>query len=57
MMSMCPCSACKDRQLGCHDKCVKYLSWRKELDNHNAKVRQAKLYQGWDIPNKKTRQV
>ena len=30
--SKCSCKNCSERYLGCHDKCEKYLSYRKELD-------------------------
>lgn len=32
-----PCKGCKDRYVGCHDKCDKYLAFRKQLDERNAK--------------------
>lgn len=27
-----PCRNCKDRVLGCHDKCERYSAYRKRLD-------------------------
>ena len=26
--SMCPCLGCESRNIGCHDKCDKYKSWK-----------------------------
>lgn len=31
-MKMSPCKGCKDRIVGCHSNCKKYIEWRKELD-------------------------
>lgn len=34
-----PCHNCTDdRHCGCHGTCGKYLKWRKELDEENAKI-------------------
>lgn len=35
-----PCLNCKDRVLGCHDTCERYISYRKELDKVNAEDRE-----------------
>lgn len=43
MMPQAPCKGCKDRILGCHSTCKKYLSYRKELNNYNAMVKNEKL--------------
>ena len=43
MMPQAPCKECKDRILGCHSTCKKYLSYRKELNNYNAMVKNEKL--------------
>ena len=36
-----PCYNCSERELGCHSKCIKYVSWyaarRKQLDEVNRK--------------------
>lgn len=42
-MPQAPCKECKDRILGCHSTCKKYLSYRKELNNYNAMVKNEKL--------------
>lgn len=30
-----PCKDCPDREVGCHSKCERYTSFRKELDEYN----------------------
>lgn len=37
-----PCFNCEDRKAGCHSVCEKYIAYRKELDEFNAKVAEAK---------------
>lgn len=37
-----PCLNCKDRSVGCHSTCDKYINFRKELDNHNEKIHNEK---------------
>ena len=37
-----PCLNCADRKAGCHSVCEKYITYRKELDEFNAKVAEAK---------------
>ncbi len=27
-----PCKDCPDRAMGCHDRCKKYLNYKKQLD-------------------------
>ena len=27
-----PCKDCKDRYIGCHDKCVLYAEWKAEIE-------------------------
>lgn len=33
-----PCKGCKDRYLGCHSKCKKYIEFRKKKDEWNELV-------------------
>lgn len=33
-----PCRDCKERVLGCHATCQKYIDWKKEVDEYNAKM-------------------
>lgn len=34
-----PCKDCERRELGCHDRCGDYISYKKELiDSNNARV-------------------
>ena len=35
-----PCKDCKDRHIGCHGKCEKYLEYKKELQKakHREKI-------------------
>lgn len=37
-----PCHDCKDRVIGCHGKCEKYLEFRKKLDIQNEHERYSK---------------
>ena len=41
-MTECPCRYCTERKVGCHGKCNKYKSWKKESDAINRKINQAK---------------
>ena len=42
------CKFCEDRYPGCHDHCEKYQTARKELDDYNAQIRQAKQIDEYD---------
>lgn len=33
------CLGCKDRKVGCHSTCEKYLKWKDKIDNDNKKRR------------------
>lgn len=37
-----PCKDCKNRELGCHSKCIKYKTWDKDNKEFNKKVNQEK---------------
>ena len=39
-MNIAPCKDCKDRHVGCHSKCDKYLEYKKELQKakHREKI-------------------
>ena len=39
-MNIAPCKDCKDRHVGCHGKCEKYLEYKKELQKakHREKI-------------------
>lgn len=39
-MNIAPCKDCKDRHVGCHSKCEKYLEYKKELQKakHQEKI-------------------
>lgn len=39
-MNIAPCKDCKDRHIGCHGKCEKYLEYKKELQKakHREKI-------------------
>ncbi len=39
-----PCLGCKDRFIGCHSKCDKYIKYRNEYDKLNKKEFMAKMY-------------
>ena len=41
MLNSC-CKGCTERHEGCHSKCEKYRSFRKELDEKNERKRLAK---------------
>ena len=38
-----PCQECKERVLGCHDHCDKYMDFRKRQDDYNAYIRFEKV--------------
>lgn len=42
-----PCHNCPDRELGCHATCEKYISYKKELDEINAKIKKEALLYGY----------
>jgi len=52
-----PCSGCKDREIGCHSTCDKYLDFRKRLEEKKELERQAKsennILVGYYIQSKK----
>ena len=53
-----PCKDCKDRQIGCHSKCEKYLEFKKQNDEIKRKQRIEKQaeYDYWvSIINNKKR--
>lgn len=37
-----PCYKCKDRKVGCHSTCQRYIEFRKALDAANEKIRKEK---------------
>ena len=39
-MNIAPCKDCKDRHIGCHSKCEKYLEYKKEVQKakHREKI-------------------
>lgn len=37
-----PCRDCEERYAGCHATCEKYITWKKEYDALQAKVRAEK---------------
>lgn len=37
-----PCKDCQDRYPACHDKCERYISFRKELDKYKEEERKEK---------------
>lgn len=37
-----PCKDCPDRVPSCHSKCEKYITFRRELDEKNAAIREYK---------------
>lgn len=38
-----PCKDCKDRYIGCHDRCEKYQQFKKRNDELREKERREKL--------------
>lgn len=47
-----PCKNCKDRQIGCHAKCSKYIGWRSEyqqrknaINDHARKIADVESYE------------
>lgn len=40
--TICPCKGCDERTVTCHGTCEKYLAWRKDLDEKNRKICEAK---------------
>lgn len=36
------CYGCKERYLGCHDKCEDYRAWKAAIDTENEKIRAEK---------------
>ena len=41
-MSINPCKDCSDRHSLCHSTCEKYITWKKEHDELQAKIRAEK---------------
>lgn len=40
------CKDCKERYVGCHSHCEKYLEFRKQLDEYNQKEKEEKKLYG-----------
>lgn len=38
-MSINPCKGCEERHYLCHSTCEKYITWRKEYDELQAKIK------------------
>ena len=38
-----PCKDCKERQIGCHSYCRKYIEFRMNLEERNARIREEKM--------------
>ena len=49
-MNKVPCKDCKDREIGCHSKCKKYLTFKKDLKKAKAKEKFEKKIEDdiWD---------
>ena len=44
-MLISPCKDCKDRRLGCHSRCEKYLAFAKECEDvRNKKAKHKTIY-------------
>ena len=41
-----PCRDCKERQVGCHATCNKYIEWRKEYDRVTKGIRNRRHQKG-----------
>lgn len=41
-MAQAPCKDCNDRQLGCHDRCEKYLNFKAENEKTKNMIRESK---------------
>lgn len=41
-MAQAPCKDCKERELGCHSKCEKYLAFKLERDKEQEQIRKIK---------------
>lgn len=48
-MGLAPCKDCKDRVLGCHSTCQRYLEFRKEVDRIHEIRNLEKLKNGFTI--------
>ena len=51
-ISKAPCTDCKDRQIGCHAKCSKYIDWKSEynhrkmaINDYSRKIADVESYQ------------
>ena len=41
-METSPCKDCKERQVGCHSTCEKYLEWNKKWVDNKIKISEKK---------------
>lgn len=48
-MIICPCKDCKDRQVGCHSKCLAYLDYKEELEARKKTEREEQLAKRYTI--------
>lgn len=44
-----PCWKCTEREIGCHAKCERYLSWQKEHIAENRARRDSEVYTGYVV--------
>lgn len=47
-----PCKDCPDRHPSCHSSCPKYITFRRELDEKNAAIREYKRKNGLTSANR-----
>lgn len=41
-MEKAPCKNCKERKVGCHSICSKYIEWKKEFEKLKAEEKEAR---------------
>ena len=51
--SGCPCKDCTERYPACHDKCEKFMEWRKKVDTQRENERQFHIRMDTMSENKK----
>lgn len=55
-MLVAPCKDCRDRELGCHSKCIKYMEFKKQQDALNKQRREEYINQ-YTPPTKRIRKI
>lgn len=52
-----PCFECKDRKLLCHDKCSKFIKWRKVIEMARKEIQKEELVESYEREQRGLREL